>query len=362
MPLTPLKVRGKRNSAAKKKRSTPYDRPAPPTAPLRRSRPRKKSLLERQLPLEILERIFYLSENLAFPRCSPLLGRLLSGRQTLVGAAMAAFGPTWAAWYGVDLRRAHGFRWKSSLDPAETARCRAIEDALVPGNPDFQSAILACPWATLPALLEAQSQWARRFARDRPPPAALDEDEHEDEDENKEARPPQQQQQRQEKQPCLYHDVHPRTRIPDLLVSGPWTHDDALLLRWLRRGGARFHAAQSWELKLRGLRAAVTARSPRRFDPALARALCLMGDFFWDRDDKTPRLGRTADRHAITDEWPRAVLAEELDRVDDLREWWRARGGGEPDELVRLAYLMETGLGENVSSGPPVALERLVRR
>lgn len=60
----------------------------------------KKSLLEREIPLEIMERFFILSENTNFPLCSPLLGRLLSGRQTLVATVIAAFGPTWEIGFG----------------------------------------------------------------------------------------------------------------------------------------------------------------------------------------------------------------------------------------------------------------------
>ncbi|EGY19781.1 hypothetical protein VD0002_g6085 [Verticillium dahliae] len=385
MPLTALKVRGKRNSAAqqkKKHRAHPYDRQASsssePTRPLRHRRPRKTSLLERQLPLEILEHIFYLSENVAFPRCSPLLGRLLSGRPTLLGAVIAAFAPTWHAGYGIDTRRALGFHWSRSLTAGERARCRAIEEGLHPGNPAFQSALVACRWADAATFLEAQAQWARRFAADRPPPApllALAEDDADDE--NGTWPTP------------LYRDVHPHMRIPDPLLAGPWSPQDALLLRWLRRGGARFHASQSWELKLRGLRAAVQAPPPFssssssasassssafRHDAALIHALCCEGDFLWDREDKTPRFSpatsKTAsgdepdarNNHAITDEWPRAVLAAELDRVYDVREAWRrGRGRREPDVLVRLCHLFETALGEHLAPGEQLDLQALTR-
>ncbi|KAG7113488.1 hypothetical protein HYQ45_016777 [Verticillium longisporum] len=366
MPLTPLKVRGKRNSAAqqkkKKHRAHPYDRQASsssePTRHLRHRRPRKKSLLERQLPLEILEHIFYLSENVAFPRCSPLLGRLLSGRQTLLGAVIAAFAPTWHAGYGIDTRRALGFHWSRSLTAAERARCRAIEEGLHPGNPAFQSALVACRWADAATFLEAQTQWARRFAADRPAPAPLldfaeDDADHED---AKWLTP-------------LYGDVHPHIRIPDTLLAGPWSPQDALLLRWLRRGGARFHASQSWELKLRGLRAAVQAPPPFS-SSASASSATSSGD----REDKTPRFSPATNKtasgdepdagnnHAITDEWPRAVLAEELDRVYDVREAWRrGRGRREPDILVRLCHLFETALGEHLAPGEQLDLQALTR-
>ncbi|EEY15643.1 predicted protein [Verticillium alfalfae VaMs.102] len=263
-----------------------------------------------------------------------------------------------------------------SLTAAERARCRAIEEGLHPGNPAFQSALGGGGWADAATFLEAQTQWARCFAAGRPAPAprlAFADDDAGDAD---------------AKWPTpLYRDVHPHMRIPDILLAGPWSPQDALLLRWLRRGGARFHASQSWELKLHGLRAAVQAPPPPlsspasasssfafRHDAALIHALCCEGDFLWDREDKTPRFSpatsKTAsgdepdagNNHAITDEWPRAVLAEELDRVYDVCEAWRrARGRREPDILVRLCHLFETALGEHLAPGEQLDLQALTR-
>lgn len=105
MKLTPLKVRGKRTTGAPKKRKLCELRPEEVTKPPRkfRKRPAKKSLLEREIPLEIMERFLILSENMNFPMCSPLLGRLLSGRHTLVAVVLAAFGPTWEVAFGARL-------------------------------------------------------------------------------------------------------------------------------------------------------------------------------------------------------------------------------------------------------------------
>jgi hypothetical protein len=102
MKLTPIKVRGKRTTNAPKKRKmadlTIEDAVEPPRKFSKRRA--KKCLLEREIPLEIMERFFILSENTNFPLCSPLLGRLLSGRHTLVATVIAAFGPTWEIGFG----------------------------------------------------------------------------------------------------------------------------------------------------------------------------------------------------------------------------------------------------------------------
>ncbi|KAH6662212.1 hypothetical protein F5X68DRAFT_266220 [Plectosphaerella plurivora] len=152
MKLTPIKVRGKRTTMASKKRKMADlaldEAPEPPRKYLKRRA--KKSLLERQIPLEIMERFFILSENTNFPLCSPLLGRLLSGRHTLVAAVIAAFGPTWKI----------GFGFKYIED------CWSFRGQASPtGNPVFQSAILECRWATVDLILEAQQQWGRSHFR-----------------------------------------------------------------------------------------------------------------------------------------------------------------------------------------------------
>lgn len=144
MNLTPIKVRGKKRSeATARHRAALAKRKAAETAAAitptttwsretTRTRQvlRKRSLLERQLPLEIIERIFLLSENVAFPRCSPLLGRLLSGHTTLIAALIAAFGPTWDAHFGVNQHQVQTFHTRGTS--------QRDGSSLYPGNPHFQ--------------------------------------------------------------------------------------------------------------------------------------------------------------------------------------------------------------------------------
>ncbi len=43
-------------------------------------------------------------------------------------------------------------------------------------------------------------------------------------------------------------DVHPQTRIPDVLLCGPFDREMCDRLFWLMKGGARLTAADSWEV------------------------------------------------------------------------------------------------------------------
>ena len=150
MNLTPIRVRGKPNSAAATKRkavSRASDSAAPgndATEPSSK-RPRMKkavktSLVERELPLEILERIFIFSENLNLARASPLLGRMLSGRPTLVALVIQAFGPTWDT--EIDTGK-HGspeiaLRVLEHVATAVEDRSGRVETSPILGNPDLQ--------------------------------------------------------------------------------------------------------------------------------------------------------------------------------------------------------------------------------
>jgi len=67
----------------------------PPAKKKKYSRGKRGSLLESILPLEVVELIFYHSENLNFPRSNPRLGLFLSGRSTLVKTLITAFSLTW---------------------------------------------------------------------------------------------------------------------------------------------------------------------------------------------------------------------------------------------------------------------------
>lgn len=113
MELTPIRVRGKRH----RRRGDPPlpPKPAPTSKKARRERriqrimlkkqlkvkPKSQaSYLEKELPLEIIERIFWASENVEFARSSLRIGRLLSGPATRRATFLHAFGPTWDVWFG----------------------------------------------------------------------------------------------------------------------------------------------------------------------------------------------------------------------------------------------------------------------
>lgn len=128
MALTPVKIRGKRN-----RKGEPAHEPRKVQKVGKRdnqNRPRRSkfSAIEMSLPLEVLERIFWFSENVNFPRASHLIGRLLSGVPTLHKTIIAAFGPTWDLWYR------HNTEWPRPRWP----RSRRILESLDSGNAKFQ--------------------------------------------------------------------------------------------------------------------------------------------------------------------------------------------------------------------------------
>ncbi|OAA62500.1 hypothetical protein SPI_04040 [Niveomyces insectorum RCEF 264] len=254
--------------------------------PSSRRRPRQRlALLEDRLPLELLERIFVLSQNVNLALCSRRLGRLLSGRATLLEMVLAAFAPTWDRCFG------------QRVDQIVSA-----DRDNPPGDPAFQTAVLACDWATLPLLLDAQQLWLRRRRetplracmalelagfvqaawtlneRARAPrdPLARDRDRDCDIDDSVRAAD------RQGGDAPLHswmrdnavfgvgsprpthRHVHPRTRIPERLLLAGSNNGSSLAtnrarlratvetLFWLVAGGARLQEADSWEVTHEG--------------------------------------------------------------------------------------------------------------
>ncbi len=135
MELTPIRVRGKRRTGGDQLLVAPppkrfrKDQTQEKQAGVRRP---KASRIEKSLPLEVLERIFWLSENVNFPRASPRLGRLLSGPSTLRESFLSAFGPTWEVWFGCVHGRGTDFPVVHSYAGWEEDRVR------FGGNPGFQ--------------------------------------------------------------------------------------------------------------------------------------------------------------------------------------------------------------------------------
>lgn len=135
MDLTPIKVRGKRSAKGEAPLVTLAKRPKHSGEGKRKQakvRCPRASNIEKSLPLEVLERIFWFSENLNFPRASPRLGALLSGTSTLRETFLSAFGPTWDVWFGCIVGRGKDL-------PAVHSYTGWQNDAIhFGGNPSFQ--------------------------------------------------------------------------------------------------------------------------------------------------------------------------------------------------------------------------------
>ncbi|KAI0143767.1 hypothetical protein GGR57DRAFT_482898 [Xylariaceae sp. FL1272] len=167
MELTPIKIRSKRRRKGDPPQAPQSKRPRNKDSKTRNTKPLPKaSDIQRSLPLEILEQIFWLSENVNLPKASPLIGSRLSGPPTLRKTFTQAFGPTWDVWFGIT----PGNIWLMDEDASlrinsyygwETDRQR------FGGNPDFQSAVLNESWVNIDLILDCWDIWVRRYARDR---------------------------------------------------------------------------------------------------------------------------------------------------------------------------------------------------
>lgn len=145
MELTPIRIPGKRRqkgaspivfAARKDKRREENGTHKKKRQKTTKARKPKASYLERQLPLEIVERIFWASENVNFARSGPRVGQLLSGASTRRETFLRAFAPTWDVWFGC----ARG-------SPDEGVRIASYHDwrqdaARFGGNPEFQASTL----------------------------------------------------------------------------------------------------------------------------------------------------------------------------------------------------------------------------
>lgn len=116
----------------------------------RRVKTRKPAALIEQLPPEILERIFSMSENLNFPRSSLRIGYMLSARTFLLQLIVDAFSPTWDMWFGCPRKDIQSYRGYEK------------DGERMGGNSGYQTSILSSKWFTLSLLLHAQQVWIRR--------------------------------------------------------------------------------------------------------------------------------------------------------------------------------------------------------
>ncbi|KAI0447231.1 hypothetical protein F4803DRAFT_361915 [Xylaria telfairii] len=340
MELTPITVRGKRRAEGEQlsldrpKKAIKQDRSQKKQVKIRRP---KASEIETSMPLEILERIFWLSENVNFPRASPRLGRLLSGPSTLRKTFLNAFGPTWEVWFGCvngqtpDLPAIHSYAgWEE-----DTERFG--------GNPSFQADLLAYSWTTIDMILDCRDIWVRRYARNRPfqhiplwgnpieassytgsgatigisnikearfyfyhDYNAFRDVEHMDYLSWSEylSAP----------NPSTWVEVHKSTAIPDDLLTGPWDEGSLQKFFWLVQGGVRLSSVQTWEVTREGFRCAV-----------------------WDQRAPNLTVVRLLSNLGAFQKWPRGVRREEYLQINDFI--YNQKPDDDRDLVARYVYL-----------------------
>lgn len=225
---------------------------------------RRRASLE-SLPVEILEAIFLQDKNFSLPRAHPVIGAKLSSRSLLFQIFFAAFADTWVQGYGQPIE----VPYFSAPDGFPELENRA-------GDPGLQTDVLELPWVTMDFILEAQQVWIDKFAKGRrythwllkkntsrykEHPHTHDADAHT----ARECLELDYQIVRDDWShgltdfhPKRMQDVHPRTRIPMQLITGPWDSEKERRLLWLIRGGALGYSHSyyllSWEARLQCLR------------------------------------------------------------------------------------------------------------
>lgn len=324
MELTPIRIPGKRRQKGApplvfvtRKKDDDGTRKKKRQKTTAKARKPKASYLERQLPLEIVERIFWASENVNFARSGPRVGQLLSGASTRRETFLRAFAPTWDVWFGC----ARG-------GPGEGVRIASYHDwrqdaARFGGNPEFQSALLQYSWVDVSFILSCMDSWAHRNARDRffqpqklwGDSAAFPLPENEDDGgigafasagryfehdydafrANLDLDLPA----LAADEPPGWVEVHCETQIPEGLLTGPWDEEAARKLFWLFRAGARLSADQTWETTLEGFHNAMRAgpeggRAGTVNMPVVRMLLLLAGNH-----------------------WPAHVASAEIDKLKD---------------------------------------------
>ncbi|KHN98774.1 uncharacterized protein MAM_03236 [Metarhizium album ARSEF 1941] len=294
MRPTPVRIRGKRKrepppipvsvaaadgTPGKMKRSL---------ASVRASRLSRHHTVLESLPAELLETILLYSESLSLPRSSHLIGAKLSGRATLLRLFMVAFHDTWDQWFGVPKTQWHGPRIQEEDGPS------------FGGDAVFQSAMLELPWVDIDFILQAQQAWSDRYARDRwyqhSVPFEVEAGSHHLNHDHQggfshfNARDCFEADYRRalawpafktESMSWGTHDLHPMTRLPVDLVTGPWDDEKKRRLFWLARGGLQMGAESRnpvpvpWETKVACLEnAVINAEEP---DPLIIN--CLIGNW-----------------------------------------------------------------------------------
>ncbi|QPC69913.1 hypothetical protein HYE68_000665 [Fusarium pseudograminearum] len=333
MTLTPVRIRSKRKRPSASNTSLRGISTSTSAATETRSLERMKRSLSnvlasratrlkpvlQTLPAEIIESIFLYSANVDLPRASPVIGAKLSGRVTLIRFLMWAFYDTWDQCFG-----------NLSTDPAK-------DKSDVGGDRQLQSTILNLPWISADLIVQSQQTWADTYARDRHyghylPRLDADGDPfmyshghqfeggvgHFNSKECFEA----------DYQEVLSWkpfeavgewggcDIHPKVRIPTVLITGPWNEKSLRLLFWLRRAGKVYGFEEnesSWEIQLDCLRNA-----------------------FIDASEPSVLITNLIDLTSLCRGLPRDVAREERRRIDQRLKW--GADGVVAKEILREVY------------------------
>lgn len=141
--------------------------------------------------------------------------------------------------------------------------------------------------------------------------------------------------------PWAGQDIHPKTRIPDNLITGPWSEEQHKRLFWLARGGMLVVGQDSemppWEMKMEFLRNAILEAT----QPDMIAMHCLMGAW-------------------VFQDLPGDVVRKELRNIDRRLKW------GDDTDMMRhileqtqnalrmfLDYYRSSGRGPCHKAGSP---------
>lgn len=313
MTLTPIRIRGKRKTKASSTSNPPSAlRDSLNPHLTARAKKMKRSistvLADRSsryrasldaLPAEILEKILLYSTNLALPRAAPHIGAKLSGRATLLRLFIWTFHDTWNQWFGIPVRGDIFFGPEIKNpelricdgDPVLQVRLLIYLDPFLVKHCDVltseQSAVLELPWVNIDFILQAQQTWADTYAKDRWYQHSIDWDRdddglpthHHDDSHDFDGgyghfdarrcfeadyqKALSWQPFEASIEPWGFRDIHPLTRVPTNLITGPWDDEKQRRLLWFTRGGAlnlggEGHApSPPWEVRIDFLRNAV---------------------------------------------------------------------------------------------------------
>ncbi|KAG5969651.1 hypothetical protein E4U58_001262 [Claviceps cyperi] len=136
---------------------------------LARCSSRSRSSLQ-NLPVELLEKIFLYSMNLALPRSNPLLGAKLSAKVTRRRVFMAAFHETWDWTLSKGEVKSHLEKGKEVVNlPVlpEWWKCSELDVEELKEEASIQFALLSMPWAKIDFILDTEQAWVNKYARGR---------------------------------------------------------------------------------------------------------------------------------------------------------------------------------------------------